>query len=75
MARAFVELSTAVDSIFTVDVLARGLAQDCHKFADFDFMSEGHGTCPCGGFTCPLRCINCNEVTAEDWLRILEVEE
>lgn len=77
MARAVLKLDIPLASGFRVEELARGLECDCHDYATFDFSNEGNGTCPAGGFRCPFGGdeVNCANITAADWLRVLEVED
>ncbi|WP_303841039.1 hypothetical protein [Selenomonas ruminantium] len=76
MAKAVLRLEVFLTSGFGVEELARGLACDCHDYAS-DFTSESIGTCPSGGFRCPFGGdgVNCEDITAADWLRVLKVEE
>lgn len=73
--RAILKLDIPLSSGFGVEELAIGLACDCHDYASSDFKYEDYGTCPSGGFRCPFGGdeVNCENITAADWLRILEV--
>ena len=76
MARAILKLDVFLTPSFGVEALAVGLAHDCHEYASAEDIGSGI-TCPSGGFRCPFGGdeVNCNNITAADWLHVLEVEE
>lgn len=69
--QAKLTLFAALDSYYTVEDLARDFAYSCMKA-----VADACGQCPCGLFRCPFEeGISCEDITAADWLRVLEVED
>lgn len=68
--QAKLTLFAALDSYYTVEDLAKDFTYSCTKAA-----ADACGECPSGLFRCPFGGdeVNCENITAADWLRILEV--